>query len=293
MNFKTIVKPMLLKEEEYSFDSKEYLFEMKFDGIRALIYVSKEEFHIYNRKGIDITNKFPELKEIQNNIKEETIFDGEIILLENGVPNFNKLLERVNIKDSKKESKINPVCFVAFDILYQKEDLTKNPLLKRKMLLDKYNDSDTFIKAKYILEKGITFYQKIKKRNLEGMVAKKKDSIYEVGVRSLDWIKIKNWQREIFYIGGYSFNEDHSLLKIYLGEYKKEDFCYVGKVVLKANKKEAQKILKERKYKKSFFKDNIKEEVNYLQPKLTCYVSFLLKTDNNHLRQPIFKGLVN
>lgn len=240
MNFKTIVKPMLLSEEDYPFDSKEYLYELKFDGIRALIYVSPKVFHIYNRHGKEITYLYPELKDIQKIVKEETVFDGEIVLINKGKPCFWKLQERSHLKDVQKikwQQEHNPVCFIVFDILYLDGDVTMVPLLRRKKLLDKFLDTEVFIKAKYVLEKGTSLFSKVKKKQMEGIVAKKINSGYEIDTRSSDWIKIKNWQKGIFLVGGYEENKEMNVLKLYLGEYVMDKFLFVGKVSTTLNKK--------------------------------------------------------
>ena len=93
------LRPMLLKEEEKVVQDKEFLYEIKFDGIRALIYVSKNSFKILSRKGNDLTNKYPELKEIQKIVGDhQVIFDGEIIATNNGLPSFSLLQQRNRIK---------------------------------------------------------------------------------------------------------------------------------------------------------------------------------------------------
>ena len=96
------IKPMLLHEENKPFDDENYLFEMKFDGIRALIYVSPKEIVIKNRKGFIVNDTFPELLEIQKYIKKECIFDGEIVLMQDNKPSFSKLQERSLLKNKKK-----------------------------------------------------------------------------------------------------------------------------------------------------------------------------------------------
>ena len=115
------LRPMLLEEVNQIFQDDDYLYEIKFDGIRALIYVSKNEFKIISRNGKDLTKKYPELKKIQNLVgNSKVIFDGEIIATLNGIPNFSLLQKRNRIK--KVNSSIIeeiPVSFVAFDILYE------------------------------------------------------------------------------------------------------------------------------------------------------------------------------
>lgn len=282
------LKPMLLKEVNKPFNDKDYIFEIKFDGIRAIIYANKKSVKIYSRNGKDITYLYPELQTIKNIVSKNTIFDGEIVLFDNDAPSFEKLLIRNNIKS---ESKIKyyqdntPVTFMCFDILYEEKDLIDLPLLERKNILDKYKDSDYFHKTYYIEEKGINLFKEISKLNLEGIVAKKKDSVYEIGVRTYSWLKIKNIHEEEFYIGGYSINKNN--LSLYLGELKDNKLIYVGKVALAKKYKLSQDILKSKKLKLSTFNKKIDEDIFFIKPTYKVKVHYLERNDNSHLRHPV------
>ena len=146
------LKPMLLKEVSKPFNDSKYIYELKFDGIRAIIYASKDEFVIKSRNGVDITQSYPELKSIQKIVrKKEVIFDGEIVILENKKPSFKKLQERSNLKNKDKIKDVAlemPVIFVAFDILFENKELINLPLDKRLKYLSKYEDTNYFIKSK-------------------------------------------------------------------------------------------------------------------------------------------------
>lgn len=282
------LKPMLLKEVEKPFNDKDYIFEIKFDGIRAIVYANKKTINIYSRNGKEITHLYPELENIKEIVSKNTIFDGEIVLFENNKPSFSKLLERNN---TKKKNKIKsyqqnyPVNFMCFDILYEGKDLNELPLLERKQILSKYKDNDHFNKTFFIEEKGINLFKEIKKLNLEGIVAKKKDSIYEIGVRTYNWLKIKNIKQEEFYIGGYTINKNN--LSLYLGELKDNRLNYVGKVALAKKYKLSQDILKSKKLKLSTFNSEIDEDIIYIKPDYKVNVSYLEKNNNGHLRHPV------
>ncbi len=292
MEFGKFFSPMLLEELPVPFDSEEFLYELKFDGIRATIHVGPTLFKIFGRRGTELTSTYPELKAIQNLVKEDTIFDGEIVLFENGKPSFRKLQERSHLKDKKKRDFLArnfPVCFIAFDIVYKKKPLVNLPLLKRKEILDTQQENDFLVKVNYTLKEGKKLFQKVKKRGLEGIVAKKIDSFYEPNTRKNTWVKIKNWQEETFFIGGYTVEEKEPMLKLFLGEYKNNAFYFVGKVMVSKKHSIYKKILKERIKKTSPFINFIEEEINYINPKLTCEVSYIERTKNHHLRQAIFK----
>ena len=91
------IKPMLLEEQKEPFNSDKHYFEIKYDGIRALIYVSPKEFVIKSRNNKDITRKFPELKEIQKLVNFPTIFDGELVIFKNNIPDFSEILKRSHL----------------------------------------------------------------------------------------------------------------------------------------------------------------------------------------------------
>lgn len=281
------IKPMLLKEIDKPFNDNNYLFEVKFDGIRAIVYASPKKVIVKNRYDVDITDMYPELQSIKNIVNNNVIFDGEIIALENELPSFLKLQERIHLKSKEKIlflSKKDPVIFIAFDILYEDKNLINKSLIERKAILNKYKENDVFVKSKWLEDDGVKLYNAIKKLKMEGIVAKLKDSVYEIDTRTSNWVKIKNWQVGYFFIGGYT--EKINSLSLYLGEIKKDRLLFVGKVSLNKNRKLYEVIRKSKKVKNNPFYDYSDSEINYLKDYFKVKVKYLEKTSNNHLRQP-------
>ena len=281
---------MLLKEIYQPFNDKNYLFEIKFDGNRALIYATSTKVKIKSRNGKDITSLYPELQNIASIVSKPTIFDGEIVAFNNNLPSFSKLQSRAHLKDKVKIcylGTVDPVAFICFDILYANKNLIDLPLIKRKKILDSYPDNEVFIKIKYIINNGKQYFQKIKKLNLEGMVAKKIDSPYLINTRSDNWLKIKNWQEEKFVIGAYIEKPNISTISLVLGEYINNKLSFVGKVTTAKNNKIYSKLKQTPKTKNPFI--DFKEKAIYLKPTNTCLVMYKERTKNNHLREPIFK----
>ncbi len=281
------LKPMLLEELDKPFNDKNYIYEIKFDGIRAIIYASPKSLTIYSRNGLNITHLYPELQIIKNLVTVKTIFDGEIVLFDNDRPSFKKLLQRNNMKSEiriKRCAENNPVTFVCFDILFENKDLTNLTLLERKKILAKYSENEYFNKTFFIEEQGINLFNEIVKLELEGIVAKRKDSIYEIGERSNSWVKIKNIKDDEFFIGGYIINKN--TLSLLLGEKKNNKLLYVGKVTVGQKYELSKKILKEQKQKKSPFMDYNEKNIIYVFPQIKIKVNYLEKTKNNHLRHP-------
>ena len=285
---------MLLKEVPKPFDSKEHIFEIKFDGIRAVIFASPKKVIVQTRNKQDVSFLFPELQEIKYLVKTDTIFDGEIVSFQNNLPSFSKLQERNHLKDKDKikvQSEENPVVFVCFDILYEDKYLGDLTLMERKQILSKFKDNDVFVKNKYIEEKGKELFKYIKNVGLEGIVAKDKNSKYEVNTRSSNWIKIKNIKMDDFVIGGF-INNKNNTVSLILGEKKNNKLSYVGKVVM-SKKKEIYEKLKKYKNTKSPFIDYNEKDVNYISENIICEIEYLERTKNNHLRHPVFRKIKN
>lgn len=280
-----IVTPMLLSESDKIPTNNNYIYELKYDGIRALIYINKNNLKIYTRNKVDITNLFPELIKIKDLVKSNTILDGEIICTKNGKPNFSKLLNRIHLKNKNKitsQSIWNRATFICFDILfYNGNDITNQSLLKRKIILDTISNNDIFIKSQIFYD-GKKLFKLIKKFNLEGIVCKDITSIYTPNCRTNNWIKIKNYKTEYFYIGGYK-NTNDNLFTIYLGEKKNNYLDYVGKVFISKKNKLYNKLLKSKKTNNSF--NNLEEDIIFITPNIKVKIRYIERTENNHLRE--------
>lgn len=279
------IRPMLLQGIEKPFQDNEYLYELKYDGIRALLYVSKKSINLITRNGIDITHLYPELNSIKNLVgNKKVIFDGEIVAFKENKPSFSELQKRNHLKNESKinaYTKIIPVAFIAFDIIYESKDLTNLVLTKRKEILNDYPDTEVFIKSK-IYEQGIKLFEKVKKLGLEGIIAKKKNSLYYPNTRVYEWLKIKNFKKEEFYIHGYIKNKEK--ISLLLGEYKNKDFYYVGKVSIMPDDPLIKSALKQKKTNNLFVNHN--EKATYITPSNKVLVNYMERTNSNHLRQP-------
>lgn len=282
-----IVKPMLLSESDTILNNNNYIYEIKFDGIRALIYVIDNNIKIFTRNGKNITNLFPELKIITSSVKKNSILDGEIVCLTNNKPDFFKVQERIHLKNKDKieiSSKNNPALFICFDILYYDKDITNEPLYKRKDVLSKINESDYLLKSK-VFEDGEKLFKSIKRLDLEGIVCKDKFSTYQVNTRSNSWIKVKNYKVESFFIGGYTDGEKDRF-SIYLGEKSNGKLRYVGKVFVSKKDKLYEK-LKNRKSVNNPFLE-FKENINFVKPIQEVKVKYIERNNNNHLREAFY-----
>ena len=272
---------MLLEEVNEPFNDKNFLYEIKFDGIRALIYVSKNSFKILSRNGTNLTNKYPELNKIQKLVgNHEIIFDGEIIATEGAHPSFSLLQKRNKIKKiTDKIIEEVPVTFIAFDILYDNVDLTNLSLDKRKKILGQYPDNSVFIKSR-IYSDGLSLFKMVKKIGLEGIVAKKRKSIYLFGKRTFDWVKVKNIHVDNFIVHGYL--EKTNTYSLLLGEYKNNKLKYVGKVSVNKSHEVMNTLKKMKKINNQFV--NFDEKATYIIPVKTVRIHYLERTKFDMLR---------
>lgn len=289
--YKRDLSPMLL-EEATPFDSKDYIYELKLDGIRCLVYLENNKTTLINKRGKDVTNIYPELSNIHKLCKKKCILDGEIVLIDEGKPNFYELQRRSLLTDKLKieyYAKNKPINFSAFDILYYDGfDLTKKSLLERKqILLEKIKISPRLSISRYIENEGTAFFNLTKEKGLEGIVAKEKSSKYFFNTRAKSWLKIKNYIEEDLIICGYTIVDDMPK-DVVLGYYDTNGILIFRNIVYKGiNRFENKILINAKKGKKLFDIPNVK----WILPTIVCCVRYMEKTKNNGMRQPVFKGI--
>jgi len=206
------IKPMLA-EKSIPFDNENWIFEIKWDGMRSVATVLNEKIcKLETRTGQDITSRFPEL--IGTHVKaDQCLIDGEIIALDNkGMPSFKDLAKRSHLQNEhriKILANLQPCHYAVFDVMEKDEkDLTKEPLINRKEILESIvNKDDGIIPSLYHKEFGKVFYDSVVGMGYEGVMAKKIDSFYYPGKRSDAWLKIKPRHTTICEVTGYAKGE--------------------------------------------------------------------------------------
>ncbi len=290
------IKPMMIGEMRDAFDSPDYIYELKLDGIRAVVYLDSVRTDLRNKRNLMVTSVYPELRDIHKQVKKCCILDGEIAVINNGKPDFSEVQRRSLMSNKFKiqmaVAKL-PVCFTAFDILYlDGQQLTDLPLMERKKLLEKtVDESPRLAVSRFIEEKGVAFYALAEQNGLEGIVAKRKDSRYYFDKRTKDWIKIKNLQDDDFVVCGY-IEKESNVVSIVLGQYRTNQLVYKGHVTLGISGDDFKLIQQQKSTDCPFFaapKGN--EKAVWLAPDLVCTVKYMEKTESGSLRQPVFKGL--
>ena len=182
---RTFYKPMLAKSVSKPFSGKDWIFEIKWDGFRAIAYVD-DFFTIQSRNAKELKQFFPELEELRQ-LAKNVVVDGEIVTMKQGKVDFHALQERghlISTKDIERLRNKSPATYVVFDILEKDgQPLVELPLIERKAILkNSVKESSHVIINDYVGEKGEQFYHAVLEHDLEGMVAKRKDSRYEQGL---------------------------------------------------------------------------------------------------------------
>jgi len=288
---KSFIKPMLAKPHDKAFDDEDWLFEIKWDGYRAIADLSKKQPLFYSRNGISFLSKFSKVAEDFDNQKHKMILDGEIVAYdENGKPSFQMLQQ---IGDNPDLA----LTYQVFDLLWLNGHSTKElPLIQRKELLkDALVETDIIKYCDHIPEKGIDFFNQMKKMELEGMIAKKSDSIYSENHRSFDWLKIKFTNTEEAIICG--FTEPRGSRKgfgaLILGKYIDGKLIYAGHTGTGFNRELIHEVLEKLKkliIKTSPFENKPKTNmpVTWTKPELVCEIKFSEITKDGIFRHPVF-----
>lgn len=288
--------PMLIGAEGDPFDSPDYLFELKLDGERCIAILERDKTVLRNKRGNLLLPKFPELSEIHLQVKAPCILDGELMVQKNGVPSFSEVQRRTIMSDRLKiqlAAKRLPASFVAFDMLELRgADITQRPLCQRKELLTQtVRETERLAVSRVIEEHGRALYALAVERNLEGIVAKHRESLYYPGKRTKDWIKIKYLKDDDFAVCGY-IRKSAGVTSLVLGQYEDGRLVYRGHVTLGVSGEVLQRLMElERQETPPLPVPPGNENAVWLKPTLVCTVRYMEKTTSGSLRQPVFKGL--
>ncbi|MEM2462979.1 MAG: non-homologous end-joining DNA ligase [Candidatus Pacearchaeota archaeon] len=298
-------KPMLAKlGDEELLKSSDFIFEPKLDGTRVLVYKKGESIELVNRRGRDITYRYPELLEIAKSIEARScVLDAELVVLnEKGFPDFNLLQQREQLENKAfilLRSKELPATLFVFDILeLDGKTLVNLKLLERKKILQKVIAKSPFIVSCPWTRNGELLWKQVMKQGLEGVMAKKIDSCYEQK-RSEAWLKIKRFNTADAVVVGFTKGEGFRaktfgalLLAFYDNNSKK--FVYAGKVGTGFDQASLEKLsklmkkLKTDKFRGLVIEEKIEDKVVWLKPELVVEVKFLELTKKHELRAPSF-----
>ena len=305
-----VIHPMLATPTEKAFDNPDWLFEIKWDGYRAIAFIEGGRVRLMSRTQNDLTAQFPELGGLPRFVKAgRAILDGEIVALdEEGRPSFSLMQQRTGFRAGKRRMPRRegvPVIYYAFDLLYLDGlDLRRVALEQRKQLLQETIVVGGVIQfSDHYAEKGLDLFEAAKQRGLEGILAKKRRGVYEEK-RSRDWLKIKITQRQECVVGGYTdpegSREYFGALVLSLYD-KKGRLIHVGQVGTGFDHKTLKEMfarLQLLKTKQNPFYGEIGglRKVHFVRPELVAEIKFAEWTHESaeggmKLRAPVFMGL--
>jgi bifunctional non-homologous end joining protein LigD len=303
------IHPMLATSVDDPFDDPEWLFEIKWDGYRAIAFITEGKVRLVSRNQNDLTAQYPELRSVPSFIKAETaILDGEIAALdEQGRSSFSLMQQRTGIRPGGRRTASRQdisVLYYVFDLLYlDGYDLRRVSLEKRKDLLAKITSLDGPVRYSDHFSQGKALFDVAKQKGLEGILAKRRSSVYEER-RTREWLKIKITQTVDCVVGGYTDPEGSRSYfgSIVLGLYGKNgDLIHVGQAGTgfdQAMLQEVWQALKKLETKRSPFPRGVEalRTVHWLKPELVAEIKFTEWTHESaeggmKLRAPVFLRL--
>lgn len=292
------IEPMLARPGK-AFDSADFLFEIKWDGVRTLAFIDKDGYRLVNRRRADMTDRYPDLTFL-GQLPAGTILDGEMVVLAKGKPDFALLQSREHARSGLKIrtlAKSSPATLVVFDLLYEGfKSVLEQPLQARRQRLARLVKAcghPQLVLSEGVVGQGRAFFKEAAALELEGVVAKRLQSRYLPGQRTDAWVKIKRGETVCCLIIGFLPSGGDDFRSLLLAADDGGKLRYVGKVGTGFDhqlRKKINRLLWSRLQDKPFIPCKIKGK--WVRPGLYCLVSCMERTASGHLRAPSFKGLV-
>jgi bifunctional non-homologous end joining protein LigD len=288
------VKPMLAQTSDQPFTDKEWLFEMKYDGYRAIAEIVSGKVKLYSRNGVSFDEKFSPIVASLKSFPGSAVFDGEVVVVDKqGHPHFQWLQDYPNGHQGE-------LAYFVFDLLhYDGHDLTEQPLYRRKDILKQILPPlPHIVYSDHIVGTGVAMFEQIQKLGLEGIMAKHMQSTYKSGNRTTDWLKIKTQQRQEVIIAGFTKPKGgrKHFGSLIIGIYKEGRLVCIGHVGGGFDDKLLAQIYDKLQplIQKDCPFDSIPETnapATWVKPKLLSEITFSNWTTDGQVRHPIFIGL--
>ncbi len=299
------ITPMLATLVDKPFEEEGWLYEIKWDGYRTLAYCNGKKVHLSSRNNKSFDEKFYPVHTALAELGMKAVLDGEVIVQgDNGISNFGNLQNWRSEADGELK-------YYVFDILWLNGySLLNIPLLERRRILkETVAENDTVFISESFDAGGLAFYKTAAKLGLEGIMAKKEDSLYTPHLRSKEWLKIKINKRQEVVIGGFTKNDDTSktFSSLLAGVYEKGKLRYIGKIGTGFSAATQREMMQQFTplvtrtipfatepdiNKPSRFQpDPPHATATWLKPKLVCEVSFTELTTDGVMRHPSFEGM--
>jgi bifunctional non-homologous end joining protein LigD len=306
----SMIQPMLATLTDHAFSSDDWLYEIKWDGYRAIAFIEDGEVRLVSRNQNEMTSLYPELSVIPSQVTaQRAILDGEIVALdEKGRSSFSLMQQRAGIRSGVKRTRPDasiPVLYYTFDLLYlDGYNLVAVELERRKDLLRQVIAPSGFLRySEHFMKEGEKLYEAAQQQGLEGIVAKCRTSLYEQK-RTREWLKIKITRRQECVIGGYTDprgSREH-FGSLVLGLYDDKDrLIHIGNAGTgfnAASQTEMWKRLQKLETTKSPFYGKVEStrRPHWITPELVAEIKFTEWTHEGHsgsvkMRAPVFEGL--
>ncbi|MBO3099050.1 DNA ligase D [Gelidibacter pelagius] len=296
LSLKSFVKPMLASPGTKIFNDKNWIYELKYDGYRALANIDSGQVELYSRNGISLNEKFGLIHDELKTIEHSAILDGEIVVLDaQGLPQFNAL------QNYKSDVTKGNLVYYVFDLLHLNgHDTIGLPLLDRKELLKNLlPDAHHMQYCDHVEGMGITVYEQALAMGMEGVIAKKSKSTYDPNLRSSNWLKFKKNEDTETLICGYTLSKTKSrkFASLILGMVEDGQLIYVGTCGTGFSDKQIDALYHKFQVLKTDtpvfdINEHLKgREPVWMVPKLVCDVRFSEWTPSNIMRHPVFLRL--
>ena len=291
------MEPVLCPE---AFDSEEFLFQVKWDGIRILAVIDNKT-RLINKHMRDKTAQYPELQNLGGSLSvSSAVLDGEVVVLKDGQPSFPSIIRRdkANIQNVHYLKALLPVDYMVFDLLYlDGQDLRSKPIEHRLELLQPLITNQANLHPVEDFLAGKSLFAAVLNMGMEGIVAKKKGSRYSPGKSHQDWLKVKCRRTQTCLLGGYTLRGKlvNSLL---LGVFRDGSLFYVGRAgsgLTAAQQEILSKQLPPLKINDSPFVNlpSSRKGYHYVRPLMGVLIEYLEWTEDLNLRNPVIKGFID
>ncbi|EPR69558.1 non-homologous end-joining DNA ligase [Cyclobacterium qasimii] len=296
LNLKSIIKPMLASPGKTIFNDKNWIYELKYDGYRALANLNNGNAELYTRNGLSLNEKFSAIHKDLTTIGHNAILDGEIVVLDaDGLPQFNAL------QNYNEETTKGLLVYYVFDLLHLNDhDTMELPLIDRKQLLKELIPEASHLHyCDHVETMGITVYEKALEMGMEGVIAKKAHSTYDLGLRSPNWLKFKKIENTETILCGYTLSEKKSrkFASLILGMVENGQLTYVGTCGSGFSEEQIKELYHKFEVLQTDepvfdIRKQLKgREAMWLIPRLICEVKFSEWTPSKVMRHPVFLRL--
>ncbi len=295
LNPNHFIQPMLATLSKKTFDNPQWIYEIKWDGYRVIGHILNHQAQLYSRNGISFNDKFRIIAEELSRVSQDVVLDGEVVLVDNrGIPHF-QMLQHYN------ETTLGELRYYVFDMLYLNgHSMLELPLTDRKSLIPEVIQNLHHVYyCEHITEKGTQLFNDAAEKGLEGVIAKKANSVYIPGSRSDNWLKFKAVKSQEAIICGYTTESKGGSLfgSLVLGLHKDGELSYIGNCgsgFSGNTQKELYSKMEKLETSEKPFRESINtkgRKIQWLKPELICEVKFSEWTNSGSMRHPVYKGL--